>query len=167
MAQHKDIDNPQVAAVFETYPKEIKSKLMFLRQLIFEVASRTDGVGELEETLKWGQPSYLTTQTQSGSLVRIDQIKSQEGKYAMFFHCQTTLVDTFKEMYRGLFKFGGNRSIVFDLPDKVPVKELSHCISMALTYHLNKRRNNRVFESKHRTRGSTGRTKAARGSSCR
>ena len=113
---------------------------MCLRQLNFDVASRTDGVGELEETLKWGQPSYLTTQTKSGSLVRIDQIKSHEGKYAMYFHCQTTLVDTFKEMYRGQLEFGGNRSIIFNEKDKLPVKALSHCISMALTYHLNKRK---------------------------
>lgn len=157
MAKHKDIENPEVAAVFETYPNEIRSKLMFLRQLIFDIASRTNGVGELEETLKWGQPSYLTTQTKSGSLVRIDQIKSQEGKYAMYFHCQTTLVDTFKEMYRGQFEFGGNRSIIFRVKDKVPVKELSHCVSMALTYHLNKRHNNHASESKHITTGSTGR----------
>jgi len=157
MAKHKDIESPEVAAVFETYPKEIRSKLMFLRQLIFDIAARTNGVGELEETLKWGQPSYLTTQTKSGSLVRIDQVKSQEGKYAMYFHCQTTLVDTFKEMYRGQFEFGGNRSIIFRVKDKVPVKELSHCVSMALTYHLNKRQNNHTSASKHRTTGSTGR----------
>jgi hypothetical protein len=149
MARQKDIESPEVAAVFESYPKEIKSKLMFLRQLIFDVASRTNGVGELEETLKWGQPSYLTTQTRSGSLVRIDQIKSQEGKYAMYFHCQTTLVATFKEMYRGQFEFGGSRSIIFRAKDKVPVKELSHCVSMALTYHLNKRQNNHASENKH------------------
>ena len=131
MAKQKDIKNPDVLEIFETYPEEIKSKLMFLRQLIFEVASRTDGVGELEETLKWGQPSYLTTQTKSGSLIRIDQIKSQEEMYAMFFHCQTTLVDTFKEMYRDKFEFDGNRSLIFSVKNKVPVKELSHCISMA------------------------------------
>jgi len=148
MTKQKDIENPEVAAVFETYPKEIRSKLMFLRQLIFDIASRTNGVGELEETLKWGQPSYLTTQTKSGSLVRIDQMKSQEGKYAMYFHCQTTLVDTFKEMYRGQFEFGGNRSIIFRVKDKVPVKELSHCVSMALTYHLNKRKNNHTSVTK-------------------
>ena len=154
MAKRNNIESAEVAAVFDAYPKEIKSKLMFLRQLIIDVASRTYGVGKLEETLKWGQPSYLTTQTKSGSLVRIDQIKSQEGKYAMFFHCQTTLVDTFREMYRGQFVFGGNRSIIFDLKNKVPVKELSHCVSMALTYHLNKRRNDRASESKHITTGS-------------
>ena len=52
MAKHKNIESAEVAAVFETYPKEIKSKLIFLRQLILDVASRTNGVGELEETLK-------------------------------------------------------------------------------------------------------------------
>ena len=139
MAKQTNIKNPEVATVFETYPKEIRAKLLLLRRLIFNVASETDGVGELEETLKWGQPSYLTTQTKSGSLIRIDQIKSQEGKYAMFFHCQTTLVDTFKEMYRSQFEFGGNRSIIFNVKDKVPVAELSNCVSMALTYHLNKK----------------------------
>ena len=154
MAKHKNIESAEVEAVFETYPKEIKSKLMFLRQLIFDVASKTPGVGELEETLRWGQPSYLTTQTLSGSPVRIDQIKSQEGKYAIFFHCQTTLVDTFKEMYRGQFEFGGNRSIIFNLEDKVPMEELSHCVSMALTYHLSRKKSNRASESEHMTTGS-------------
>jgi hypothetical protein len=139
-----DFENSAVAAVFEAYPKALKTKLLFLRQLIFDVASQTAGVGELEETLKWGQPSYLTTESKSGSLIRIDQIKSQTGKYAMYFHCQTTLVDTFKEMYRGKFEFGGNRSIIFSVEDAVPVKELRHCISMALTYHLNKQSKQRA-----------------------
>lgn len=65
------IQNADVAAVFDTYPEEIKSKLLFLRRLIFDLAARTHGVGELEETLKWGRPSYRTTQTKSGSLARI------------------------------------------------------------------------------------------------
>ena len=162
MTKRKIIENSAVAAVFDAYPKEIKLKLMFLRQLIFDVASRTDGVGELEETLKWGQPSYLTTQSRSGSLVRIDQIKSQKGKYAMYFHCQTTLVDTFKEMYQDVFKFGGNRSINFSEEDKVPVEALSQCISMALTYHLNKKQSNRSTESKQIIRRSTGHSKTTR-----
>lgn len=97
----------------------------------------------MEETLKWGQPSYLTTQSKSGSTIRIDLVKSQEGQYAIYFHCQTTLVETFKEIYRNKFKYEGNRSIVFRENDAVPVKELGHCISLALTYHLNKRSGNR------------------------
>lgn len=137
-------ENSEVAVVFEAYPKNTRAKLMCLRQLIFDIASETEGVGALEETLKWGQPSYLTTKSKSGSTVRIGRVKSQEGQYATYFHCQTTLVETFKEIYRDKFKYERNRSIVFSEEDNVPVKELGHCISLALTYHLNKRSGNRV-----------------------
>ena len=161
MTKRENFGNPEVAGIFQAYPVDVKAKLLFLRQLIFDVASRTDGVGELEETLKWGQPSYLTPVTKSGSLIRVDRIKSQEGKYAMYFHCQTTLVDTFKEMYRGVFEFEGNRSIIFSAKDKIPVEELSQCISTALTYHLKKRQGKRNAESNRATHRFTGRTKAA------
>ena len=86
MAKHKNIENAEVAAVFETYPMEIKSKLMLLRQLIFDVASKTDGVGELEETLKWGEPSYVA---KNGSTIRMDSKSSTPEKYALYFNCKT------------------------------------------------------------------------------
>ena len=162
MSKRENIENLEVAAVFDAYPKAVRSKLLMLRRLIFDVASRTVGVGELEETLRWEQPSYLTTQTKSGSLVRIDQIRSQQGRYAIYFHCQTTLVDSFKERYRGQFEFAGNRSIIFSVKDKVPVEELSQCIAMALTYRLNKRRGTRSTEGGPATGRSTRAAKAAR-----
>jgi hypothetical protein len=71
-----DFSGPAVDAVFGAYPKPIKAKLLALRQLIFDTAKTTKGVGALEETLKWGQPSYLTTKTKSGSTIRIDRVKS-------------------------------------------------------------------------------------------
>ena len=117
----------------------MREKLMFLRQLIFETAAATEGVGELDETLKWGEPSYLTPKTKSGSTVRIDWKKINEGQYAMYFKCTTNLVETFREKYPTEFKFGGNRSIIFNEEDEIPVKELSDCIALALTYHLNKK----------------------------
>ncbi len=140
----KRFENPLVAAVFQRYPKTIRMKLMFLRRLIFDTAATTAGVGELEETLKWGEPAYLTTQSKSGSTIRIDSKKSQEAQYAIYFHCQTNLVDTFRAIFPDQFRYGGNRSILFNENDKIPVKELSHCISLALTYHLDKKLKNRV-----------------------
>ena len=137
----RKIANPRVAAVFASYPQAIATKLRALRQLIFDVAAETEGVGELEETLKWGQPSYVTARTGSGSTIRIDQVKSQPGKYAVYFHCQTTLVDTFKEIYGRELSFVGNRCILLDTTAKLPVRSLRHCVSMALTYHLDKKRN--------------------------
>lgn len=132
--------NPAVAAVFAAYPNKIRKRLLGLRQLIFTIAAETKAIGELEETLKWGQPSYVTAKSKSGSTIRIDQIKSETGHYAIFFHCQTTLVETFRALYPTQFTYGGNRSILFGANDDVPIEELSHCISLALTYHLNQKR---------------------------
>jgi hypothetical protein len=61
--------NPEVATVFAAYPEKFKNKLLILRQLIFDTGAKTEGVGELEETLKWGEPSYLA---KKGSTIRID-----------------------------------------------------------------------------------------------
>ena len=91
--------DPAVAAVFSAYPKPLQTKLLALRRLILDTARATKGVGALEEILKWGQPSYLTTATKSGSTVRIDQVKAVPGQVALYFHCQTDLVATFRELY--------------------------------------------------------------------
>ena len=133
------IENADVAAVFDRYPERMREKLLFLRRLIIETAATTEGVGELEETLKWGEPSYLTPQTKSGSTVRIDWKKKKEDEYAMYFKCTTTLVESFREKYPTEFKYGGNRSIIFNEDDDVPVEALKDCIAMALTYHLRKK----------------------------
>ena len=131
--------DPAVDAVFNAYPKPIKAKLLALRRLIFDTATTTMGVGALQETLKWGQPSYLTTETKSGSTIRIDRIKSAADQYAVYFHCQTDLVETFRGLYPEL-SFGGNRSIVLNAQDELPEPALRHCVALALTYHLNKRK---------------------------
>src|SRR5690242_20115812 len=81
-----------VQAAFDACPGPVKAKLLALRRLIFETARATKGVGALEEVLKWGQPSYLTTETKSGSTIRIDREKKVAGQYAVYFHCQTDLV---------------------------------------------------------------------------
>jgi hypothetical protein len=137
----KAMGSPSAAieAVFETYSQPVKSRLLALRRLIFDTADATKGVGALEEALKWGQPSYLTAESKSGSTIRIDQLKAEAGRYAVYFHCQTDLVETFRELYPDL-RYGGNRSILLDAGEKLPEAELRHCIALALTYHLRKRK---------------------------
>jgi hypothetical protein len=131
--------NPEVEAVFNSYPEEIKSKLIFLRHLIYDTAAAIEEIGEIEETLKWGEPSYLTPKSKSGSTIRIAWKESKDEQYSMFFKCTANLVPAFKEKFPQTFKFGGNRSIDFNLNDNVPVQELKQCIALALTYHLNKK----------------------------
>ena len=86
-----------------------------------------------------GTAELLTTETGSGSTIRIDQVKSVPGRYAIYFHCQTDLVARFRELYPAL-SYGGNRSILLDASQPLPDAELRHCITLALPYHLEKRK---------------------------
>ena len=98
------IENPDVARVFDRYPEPMRKKLLHLRQIILDTASETEGVNELEETLKWGEPSYLT---EGGSTVRIGWKKRAPEQYAIYFNCNTSLVDTFRGVYGNTFNFEG------------------------------------------------------------
>ena len=128
-----------VATVFKAYPPALRARLMALRELVFDTAAATEGVGRLTETLKWGQPSYLTQETGSGTTVRIDRLKTGNG-YAVYVHCQSGLLGQFRELYPDTFTFEGKRAIVFEAGDRIPLRPLRHCLSLALTHHSRKKK---------------------------
>lgn len=134
----KLFENPAVAQVFRAYPPHIRCKLMVLRELIFNTGACTKGVGKLEETLKWGEPAYLTSESKSGSTIRLGWKQSNPSQYAIYFNCRTNLIETFSTIFPKEFKLVGNRAIVFNEYDTLPVDSLVLCIAMALTYHHNK-----------------------------
>lgn len=134
----KPFENAAVAQAFDAYPVTLRHKLLALRELIFQTAALAEGVGMIEETLKWGEPAYVTSQSKSGSTIRIGWKKSNPSQYAMYFHCQTNLIDTFRALFPTEFKFEGNRAIVFNEHDAVPTDSLAFCIAAALTYHRSK-----------------------------
>ena len=125
-----------VASTFDAYDGAVRKELLALRQLILDTANATPDVGPIEETLKWAQPSYLTSVSGSGSTIRIaPTAKKSSHDYAMFFICHTTLVDDFKSLFGDLFSYDGNRAVLFRVGDTIPKNELRECIAMALTYH--------------------------------
>jgi Domain of unknown function (DU1801) len=124
-----------VKATLDAYPFAPRRQLLALRKLIHDTARNTEGVGPLEEALKWGQVSFLTTESKSGSTIRIDRVKGGDNQVAVFFHCQTNLVETFRERYPEL-SYSGNRAILLDAKKKLPEAKLRHCVALALTYHL-------------------------------
>lgn len=132
MAALPSIESPDVAAVFAAYPEPMRQKMLRLRQLVLDTAAGTEGVHALQETLKWGQPSYLT---KGGSTIRMDWKEKSPTQYALYFNCNTSLVDTFRALYGDLFTFEGNRAIIFQKNDVLPVEPLKHCIALALRYH--------------------------------
>ena len=126
--------DPGVEAVFKGYAKPVRTQLLDLRELIFATAAKAV-IGEITETLKWGQPAYLPVRPRVGTTIRIDAVKGDAERYAAFFHCQTTLISTFREIYRDAFAFEGNRAIVFSVSQRPDTEALAQCILMALTYH--------------------------------
>ncbi len=127
------IPPPQIATKINNYPTAVSESLFHLREIIYQVISKHDDIGEVEETLKWGQPSYVS---KNGSTVRIDGNTKTPNHYFMYFHCQTSLVETFKLLYPDHFTFEGKRALVFSVGEALPENELKPCIAMALRYHL-------------------------------
>ena len=122
--------NPIVAEVIQAYPDTAKSAFHEIRSLIFEIAKDNE-LGKIEETLKWGQPSYLS---KYGSTVRVDWNSKNPDNIDILFNCKTILVETFKEIFNDELTYKGNRVVVIELSNPVPV-ELKTCILMALNYH--------------------------------
>lgn len=122
----------KVELVFNNYPDSVRNKMLVLRKLVIETAEEIDEITVLEETLKWGEPSYLT---KIGSTIRMDWKSKSPNQYALYFKCTSRLVETFKVLFKNNFNFEGKRAIVFNLEDSIPTEELKSCIKAALTYH--------------------------------
>jgi hypothetical protein len=124
--------NPKVNEIFANYPDSVRDKMQFLKELVIITAEETEGINELEITLKWGEPGFVT---KNGSTLRMDWKVKAPDQYAMYFQCTSRLVDTFRMVFDDKFHYEGNRAIVFHLDQKIPVMELKECIKASLTYH--------------------------------
>lgn len=128
---------PEVATALNACPDRALPHIQALRDLIFETADATPQVGDLEETLKWGEPAYLPRARKTGTTVRLGW--DARGDHArLFVPCQTSLIETWRAHYQETLDFVGNREISLPTNQPLPRAELQHCIAMALTYHLRK-----------------------------
>jgi hypothetical protein len=128
---------PEVISALAGFPETMRETAQALVSLVNETASSLPGVGQLEDSLKWGEPSFAPKRKNVGSSVRI--AARRDGRIAMNFICHTGLVERFREIYSSKLEFEGNRTIVVDPEKPVQREEIGHCVAMALTYHLGKR----------------------------
>lgn len=128
--------NQQVAETYLNLPESVRDQLFVLREMIYEVAKKNQQIGELTETLKWKDPAYVTEQSKSGSTIRLNRHKGSNSEIAIYFNCNTTLVDSFRKKYGNLFRYEKNRAILFGIDEKIPKKEIQECIASALTYFV-------------------------------
>lgn len=128
-----------VAAAFDAFPAAIGRRLRDIRGLIFRTAATLDGVGSLTETLKWGEPAYLTEASDSGTTIRLGWMRPSGAHCAVLFNCKTMLVESFRERFPDAFAYQKNRAILLDMSRPVPDAPLSICLGMALTYKTRRR----------------------------
>lgn len=129
-------EEPAIERIFSNYEEPYKSKLLEIRDLIFKTAEKNPEVGKLTESIKWGQPTYSTLETKSGTPVRIDRFGDSE--VAIFFNCHTVLIDRFRELFSKELNFSKNRAIIIDPLQNLPIAQLEFCISSAFVYHKEK-----------------------------
>ena len=119
-------------SVIDSYPEHVSDRLYVLRQLILDCAEEEESITKVEETLKWGEPSYLA---KKGSTIRIDWKAKTPDQYALYFKCTSKLVPTFREVFGDTFEYENNRALVFQMDQTIPTEEVKQCIKAALTYH--------------------------------
>lgn len=137
--KYRQFHDAGVADTFDAYPGKLRSRLLVLREMIFRIAEGAYEIGQIEETLKWGEPSYLTHAPKTGTTIRLSDVGGHDDRYAMSVHCQTSLLADFRAVYPEL-KYDGDRSLVFDIAARLPRKTVEHFIFSALTYHYRKKR---------------------------
>jgi hypothetical protein len=132
MQQLKLVSDDKVSLVFENYPEHVKSSMYQLRSLVIETAGEMEEITSLEETLKWGDPSYVA---KHGSTLRMDWKAKNPNQFALYFKCTSKLVETFRLVFKDLFEYENNRAILFRIDEKIPVPEVKECIKATLRYH--------------------------------
>lgn len=127
MASEPPFASQGVAAVFEDAPD-----LRALRTMIFDVAAELDAVGTVEESLKWGQPSYAS---KVGTPLRLGVPKG--GGVAIYAHCQSSVIPDFAALFGAEFEIEGTRAVHLD-PARIAAQAgpLRRLIASALTYKL-------------------------------
>jgi len=126
--------SPAVADAFDALPATARATALILRDLIFEVAAQTPEAGQITETLRWGQPSYITPDTKSGSTLRIGLTRT--GDAAIFAHCGTQIISTYAATFPDMDRIDGNRAVIFESADDIAPERLGLLIRHGLTYHL-------------------------------
>ena len=137
MAIHNTFDDASVERAYLAMPEPLQVRALELRRLILSTAQALDATGGIEETLKWGQPSYLPLKAKVGSTVRVAVHDDQH--LGLYFNCNTTLVETFRSLFGDDLQYSKNRAVLFDIARPLPQKAIAQCVRMALYYHRDRR----------------------------
>lgn len=112
---------------------------MEIRTWIYELSVADEKIGEIEECLKWGEPSFLTPKTKSGSTIRMAKVNDSE--FALYFNCKTSIAKEISIEFPE-FNCDGKRALYLSASNKLPKTKLIVCLKKALLYHKRKSETN-------------------------
>lgn len=128
----------RTSAAYARFDDVMKMRLLQIRQMIFDIAAQDKAIGPINETLKWGEPSYLTEQTKSGTTIRLSNVKNKPDQCGIYVHCQISLISEFRDNFSEELEFSGNRAVLIDIHKPLNEDLIEMFLQKALTYHLRK-----------------------------
>lgn len=130
-----DLIPSNVASAFAKFSLENREALFAVRAMIFEVAMTDPRIGPVEETLRWGEPAYITRKKRTGSTIRLG-VEKVTTQPALFFDCKTSVVEEMRGQFGALLTYSKNRAVLLDTNSEEAKAALRMGIASALTYHL-------------------------------
>ncbi|SDW21911.1 hypothetical protein [Litoreibacter albidus] len=118
--------------VFASMPADVATTLRAARLDILRAAAASNEVGQLDETMKWGEPAYLTCAPKTGTTLRLGLIG---GQAAVMVPCSTAIIDDARAIFGPLPELSGKRGLVLGGQRQV----FNYVVDAALHYHLRKR----------------------------
>lgn len=126
----------QIRKAYDRFDALVAKRLLEIRLLILELAEQDDQIGKITETLKWGEPSYLTEQSKSGTTIRLSKVNDEANYCGIYVHCQTRLISEFRDSFADALEFSGNRAVLIDVNKPLEETPVKMFLQKALTYHL-------------------------------
>ena len=124
-----------VASVYASQPEPQRASLLALRALLFDLAGQLDPVGQVDESLKWGSPSYVSTTPRVGTPIRLDRVTNSDVDVGVFVHCQSRVVEHFRLVHADTYRLDGTRGLLLNAHEDLPKDAVVDFMSLVLTYH--------------------------------
>lgn len=126
---------PEVAATVAIWPDPAQRAFHGIRAIIHQAAAAVPQVGLLTETLKWGEPAWLTAASGSGTTLRIGWKSARPDRIAVLVNCRTGLIATLRDIYPDSFHYEGSRAACVALDAPLPDQAIDHFARLAQSYH--------------------------------
>ncbi len=126
-----------VTELIDAWPDAPRTQLLACRALFLDVAKEAE-VGRLDETLKWGQPSWRPARRNTGSTLRAYWFAKDPAFLSLYVDCKSNLATRMRDLYPDLPRNDGRRHLAIDLGAPLPEQALRHLAAMTFTYHRTK-----------------------------